>query len=223
MDNKTEILDLILKQGVLPLYFCPDKEVSVNILKALYNAGVRSIEYTNRGAAALENFKAMCQLRDTELKGMYLGVGTIKNKQAALDFIAAGADYIICPGLVPEVAEICIAKDILWVPGCMTPSEIIAAENLGAGFVKLFPGNLLGPSFMSAIKSLFSGLKFMPTGGVDTTKENIAAWFKAGVSCVGMGSKLVSKKLIDAKDYATIEAKTKEVLATVAEVRNELA
>ncbi|UAY53482.1 bifunctional 4-hydroxy-2-oxoglutarate aldolase/2-dehydro-3-deoxy-phosphogluconate aldolase [Ferruginibacter albus] len=219
MEKKDQLLQLIKDQGVLPLYFNKDKEVSLDILRALYNAGVRTVEYTNRGEAALNNFSAMIKLCATELKGMYLGVGTIKTAQQAKAFMAEGADYIISPGFIPEVAEVSNQHNMLWVPGCMTPSEIIAAENAGAKFVKLFPGNILGPDFMSAIKELFPNLIFMPTGGVDTTKENIGAWFKAGVSAVGMGSKLISKGLMDAKDYAKIESLTKEVLETVKSVK----
>lgn len=221
MNKKEMLLKLITDQGILPLYFNKDSDVSIQILRALYNAGIRTVEYTNRGAAALENFKLMRSVCDTELKGMYLGIGTIKNGATAKAFIDAGADYLVCPGLVPEVAAVADAHEMLWVPGCMTPSEIIAAENLGAGFIKLFPGNLLGPEFLSGIKELFPGILFMPTGGVDTTKENISAWFKAGVSAVGMGSKLISKSLMEAGDYASIEANTKNVMQLINEVRNK--
>ncbi|MES2431299.1 MAG: bifunctional 4-hydroxy-2-oxoglutarate aldolase/2-dehydro-3-deoxy-phosphogluconate aldolase [Bacteroidota bacterium] len=219
MAKKEELLQVIKDQGVLPLYFNKDAEVSLQILRALYSAGVRTVEYTNRGEAALANFKAMKKLCEEELKGMYLGIGTMKNGEMAQAFVDAGTDYLICPGLVESVAKVADKNDMLWVPGCMTPTEIIAAETLGAKFVKLFPGNILGPDFMSAIKELFPNLIFMPTGGVDTTKENIGAWFKAGVTCVGMGSKLISKGLMDAKDYATIEKMTREVLETVKAVK----
>lgn len=219
MSKKLNILQAIVQQGILPLYFFKDTQVSIEVLKALYRAGVTAVEYTNRGEAALTNFKALRTLVDAEMPGMYLGIGTIKNKEQALAFIEAGADYLISPGLVPAVAEVADAHGILWVPGAMTPSEIIAAENLGASFVKLFPGNMLGPDFMSTIKEIFPTMLFMPTGGVDTTKENIGAWFKAGVCAVGMGSKLISKTLLEAKDYATIEAATKEVLATVKSIK----
>lgn len=219
MDTKNELLKLIPDQGVLPLYFYKDTEVSIQVLKALYNAGIRAVEYTNRGEAALHNFKKMREVCDAELKGMFLGVGTIKNENMAQTFIDAGADYIICPGLIEEVAAIADKNNMLWVPGCMTPSEIIRAENMGAKMIKLFPGNILGPAFMSAIKELFPGLLFMPTGGVDLDKENIAGWFKAGVCAVGMGSKLVSKNLLEQKDYAKIEVLTKQVLETIKSVR----
>lgn len=220
MSKKQTIFNLVPQQGILPLYFNKDAEVSIEILRALYRAGVKSVEYTNRGEAALKNFTAMKKVCEAEMKDMYLGVGTIKNGEMAQQFIDAGADYIICPGLVESVAAVADKNDMLWVPGCMTPSEIIRAESLGAKLIKLFPGNLLGPDFMSAVKELFQDLKFMPTGGVDTTKENLSAWFKSGVCAVGMGSKLVSKQLMEAKDYTTIEKLTKEVIETISSIRN---
>jgi 2-dehydro-3-deoxyphosphogluconate aldolase / (4S)-4-hydroxy-2-oxoglutarate aldolase len=215
MSKKDEILKLIPEQGILPLYFNSDTEVSVNILHALYKAGIRTVEYTNRGEAALKNFAKLREVCDKELGGMYLGVGTIKNAESAQAFIDAGADYIISPGLVEEVVPVAHKYDMLWVPGCMTATEIIKAENLGAKFVKLFPGNLLGPSFVSAIKELFPNTLFMPTGGVEVSKENIGAWFKAGVCAVGMGSKLISKEVMEGKKYDELTAATKEAIAIV--------
>lgn len=209
MDKKTDLLKLIPEQGVLPLYFYKDAEVSLQVLRALNNAGIRAVEYTNRGEAAFQNFKKMRELCDKELKEMYLGIGTIKNGQMAQMFIDAGADFIICPGLVEDVAKTADKNNMLWVPGCMTPTEIIRAETLGAKMIKLFPGNILGPKFMSAIKSLFPDLLFMPTGGVDLNKENISEWLKAGVCAVGMGSKLISKQLLEEKNYQKIEEQTR--------------
>jgi 2-dehydro-3-deoxyphosphogluconate aldolase / (4S)-4-hydroxy-2-oxoglutarate aldolase len=220
MNKKEIIFNLIPQQGILPLYFNKDITVSVEILRALYRAGVKSVEYTNRGEAALTNFAAMKKVCEAEMKDMYLGVGTIKNAEMAQQFVDVGADYLISPGLVESVATVADKNDMLWVPGCMTPTEIIKAETLGAKFIKLFPGNLLGPDFMSGIKELFQGLKFMPTGGVDTTQENLSGWFKSGVCAVGMGSKLISKQLMEAKDYAAIEKDTKTVIETIKTVRN---
>lgn len=213
--NKDSILTLIRDQGILPLYFYKDTEVTLEVLRTLYAAGIRTVEYTNRGEAALKNFKEMRTVCDTELSGMYLGVGTIKNAEQAQAFIDAGADYIISPGLVEDAAEVADKNNLLWVPGCMTPTEIIKAEQLGAKLVKLFPGNILGIAFLQAIKELFPDLMFMPTGGVDLDKDNIAGWFKAGVSAVGMGSKLISKPLLEQKDYAKISALTKEALEII--------
>ncbi|MGB3090055.1 MAG: bifunctional 4-hydroxy-2-oxoglutarate aldolase/2-dehydro-3-deoxy-phosphogluconate aldolase [Chitinophagaceae bacterium] len=219
MSKSKQIADAIIAQGMLPLYFNADETVSIDILKAVYRAGVKALEYTNRGEAALANFKKMVTVRNTEMPGMLLGVGTVKNLQTAKDYLAAGADFLVSPGFVKEVADYAVANDIFYAPGCMTPSEIIAAENAGIGFIKLFPGNMLGPEFLSGIKDIFPKLLFMPTGGVDTTRENIEGWFKAGVCAVGMGSKLISKKLMEAKDYATIEKMTKEVLDLIGTIK----
>lgn len=220
MEKKAAILELIPQQGILPLYFYKDTAVSIEVLKALYHAGIRAVEYTNRGEAALQNFIEMRKICDTELKGMYLGIGTIKNGEMAQTFIDAGTDYIICPGLVESVAEVADKNNMLWVPGCMTPTEIIKAETLGAKMIKLFPGNILGPGFLLAIKEIFPGLLFMPTGGVELDKENIAGWFKSGVCAVGMGSKLITKQLLEAKDYTQITAATKQVLAIIQSIKS---
>lgn len=219
MSNVQKVIDAIVAQGMLPLYFNPDETVSVEILRALNRAGVTAIEYTNRGDAALSNFRKLVEVRNAEMPHVLLGVGTIKNMQHATDYLAAGADFLVSPGYIPDVAEHCVKNDIFFGPGCMTPTDIIAAENAGIKFIKLFPGNMLGPDFMSSIKEIFPKLVFMPTGGVDTTKESIEGWFKAGCKAVGMGSKLVSKKLMEAKDYQGIENIAAEVVALIKGIR----
>lgn len=219
MSNIQKVSEAVVQQGILPLYFNTDENVTIDILKTIYKAGIRAVEYTNRGEAALNNFKKMVEIRNTEMPDLLLGIGTIKNLAQAKDFHQVGADFFISPGFVPEVAEYLISKDLFYSPGCMTPSEIIAAENAGVKFIKLFPGNILGPNFLSGIKDVFPNLLFMPTGGVDTTKENIESWFKAGVSAVGMGSKLISKKLMAEKDYITIENETKKVLEIIQSIK----
>ena len=219
MSKSQQAIDAIAAQGILPLYFNPDENVSIEILRAIHKAGIKAIEYTNRGEAAFNNFKKMVAVRNAEMPGLLLGIGTIKNLQQAKDYMSAGADFMVSPGFVPEVADYAITNDIFYAPGCMTPSEIIAAENAGVKFIKLFPGNILGPEFLSSIKEIFPKLLFMPTGGVDTTKESIEGWFKAGVCAVGMGSKLISKKLMEQKDYATIESSTREVLSLIQSIK----
>lgn len=219
MSQVQKINTAIREQGILPLYFNSDETVSLEVLRALHRAGIRAVEYTNRGAAALSNFKKMVELRNAEMSGLLLGVGTIKNMEQAKAYLAAGADFLVSPGFVPDVASHCVQQDVFYAPGCMTPTEIIAAENAGIGFIKLFPGNMLGPEFLSGIKDIFPQLLFMPTGGVDTTRENIEGWFKAGVCAVGMGSKLISKKLMEAKDYATMEKDTRQVLELIQSVK----
>jgi 2-dehydro-3-deoxyphosphogluconate aldolase / (4S)-4-hydroxy-2-oxoglutarate aldolase len=220
MEKKSVIIECICQQGILPLYFNKAADVSVEVLRALYAAGIRALEYTNRGDAALLNFKEMLKVRNTEYKDLYLGIGTIKNETAAQQFISAGADFIVSPGLVPSVVKLAEQHNLLWIPGCMTPSEIIQAELFGAKMIKLFPGNILGPGFMAAIKEIFPSLVFMPTGGVELENENIGAWFKAGVSAVGMGSKLITKPLLESKNYTQITADTERVLSIIKKIKS---
>ncbi|RYZ97042.1 MAG: bifunctional 4-hydroxy-2-oxoglutarate aldolase/2-dehydro-3-deoxy-phosphogluconate aldolase, partial [Sphingobacteriaceae bacterium] len=195
------IINSIIQQGMLPLFFYEDAEVSLEVTRVLYRAGVRVLEYTNRGPAALENFKLLKKAQQVEMPGLFLGIGTIKTEQQAIDFIEAGADFIIAPIVNPAVANIAREADLLWCPGCMTPTEIHLAQQNGAPLIKLFPANILGAGFVNSVKELFPGQLFMPTGGVDITKENISAWFKAGVVAVGMGSKLITKEILDKASY----------------------
>ena len=221
MKNIQQVTDTIIQQGILPLYFNSDETISVEVLKAIYKAGIKAVEYTHRGDTALNNFKALVQLRNLEMPDLLLGIGTIKNLNQAKEYLQAGADFIISPGFVPEIASYTLSNDIFYGPGCMTPSDIIAAENAGIRFVKLFPGNILGIEFLNSVKDIFPNLLFMPTGGVDTTKESIEAWYDAGVCAVGMGSKLISKTLMDQKDYQSIENITKIVLVLVQLIKNK--
>lgn len=216
MTDKKAIQDSIIKQGMLPLFYNDSAEVSVAITKKLYEAGIRVIEYTNRGEAAIANFKALKKL---DLQGLLLGIGTIKSPQAAEAFVEAGADFLISPLVNHKVAAVAKQHNLLWIPGCMTPTEIYEAQELGATFVKLFPANVLGPGFVSAVKDLFPGLLIMPTGGVEMNQENISGWFKAGVSAVGMGSKLITKDIVDNQAYDQLYTETLRALQMVASAR----
>lgn len=219
MDKKSSLLKAITDQGMLPLFFHPDEQKSIDITQTVYDAGVRVIEYTNRGKEALSNFKKLKQVALKTMPELMLGIGTIKNPKEAQDFIDAGADFIVCPIVTPEVAEVCQKADLLWIPGCMTPTEISIAQKHGAGLIKIFPANILGQEFISSIKELFAGQLFMPTGGVDLSKENIGSWFKAGVCAVGMGSKLISKEVMTDGNYALLAQNTKDVLAVIKSIK----
>jgi 2-dehydro-3-deoxyphosphogluconate aldolase/(4S)-4-hydroxy-2-oxoglutarate aldolase len=219
MDKKSSLLKAITDQGMLPLFFHADEQKSIAITQAVYNAGVRVIEYTNRGKEALENFKKMKQAALVSMPELQLGIGTIKNPKEAQDFIDAGADFIVCPIVTPEVAEVVNKAGLLWIPGCMTPTEISIAQKHGAALIKIFPANILGQEFISSIKDLFAGQLFMPTGGVDLSRENISSWFKAGVCAVGMGSKLISKDVMAGDNYDALEQNTKEVLALIQSIK----
>ena len=213
--NKELVLNALLDQGMLPLFFHPSEEESIEITKTVYDAGVRVIEYTNRGKEALANFKAIKKEASKSMPDLYLGIGTIKTAEEADQFITAGADFIVCPTINPEVGKKVHDAGLLWAPGCMTPTEISLAQQHGAALIKIFPANILGTAFVSSIKSLFQGQLFMPTGGVGLSKENISGWFKAGVCAVGMGSQLISKEIMDNKQYELLKKNTEDVLQVI--------
>jgi 2-dehydro-3-deoxyphosphogluconate aldolase/(4S)-4-hydroxy-2-oxoglutarate aldolase len=215
MKTKQEVLDSIVAQGMLPLFFYPDAEVSVEVTRTLYKAGVRVFEYTNRGEAALENFKKLKELQQDEMPDLHLGIGTIKSIHEADAFINAGADFLVSPIVNPEVAKMAHDKNMLWIPGCMTPTEIYTAQCNDAALIKLFPANILGPAFLSSIKELFRDQLFMPTGGVELEAGNISTWFKAGVCAVGMGSKLISKQVLEGKLYDQLFKNTQTAIQLV--------
>ena len=215
MDRIESIIEHIKEQGVLPLFYHEDKQVCLDVIKALYEAGIRVIEFTNRGENALENFKAILALRDETMQDLLLAIGTIRNADQATTYIKAGADILISPVFDPDVADEAYLAKILWIPGCMTPTEIHVAQNAGCRLVKLFPGNVLGPAFVTGIRELFPGMDFMPTGGVELNEESMGEWFRAGVCAVGLGSKVISRSLLEQKDYATITRLASEAISIV--------
>ena len=215
MKTENEMIELVKSSGFLPLFYHPDPQISVDIVKSLYTAGVRCVEYTNRGASALNNFKIILENRASHYPDLVLAIGTIQTQKEAEAFIEAGADFLISPFFDQSIADTAYLHKKLWIPGCMTPTEIHAAEAAGCQLVKLFPGNVLGPGFVSAIKPLFPSIHFMVTGGVDTTKENIDAWFKAGVVGVGLGSQLFTKEVMDTKNFELLAAETKKLISLV--------
>jgi len=215
MSTNQDIVNSIVAQGMLPLFFHQDPEVSLQITRSLYSAGIKVIEYTNRGPAALENFKLLKKAQQYEMPELILGIGTIKTEAEAIDFINAGADFIVAPIVNPAVAKIAQDNGVLWCPGCMTPTEIFLAQQHGAGLIKLFPANILGHSFLSVIKELFPGQLFMPTGGVELNIENLSGWFKAGVCAVGLGSKLITKDILAKGLYEQLVNDTQQALNLV--------
>ncbi len=214
MNKKKTVLEAVLQQGILPLFYHDVVDESVELVKTLYNAGVRVFEFTNRGDKAEVVFKALLSVRDQEMPGLYLGIGTIKNAKEASLFIDLGADFIVSPIVNPSVGKLVNEAGLLWIPGCMTPTEIYTAQEYDAALIKLFPANILGPGFMTAIKDLFKGQLFIPTGGVDIEINNLNSWFQSGVCAVGMGS-----KLIDPKQTEGLEERTVLALSLVSQAR----
>jgi 2-dehydro-3-deoxyphosphogluconate aldolase/(4S)-4-hydroxy-2-oxoglutarate aldolase len=212
-------LAAIVEQGLLPLFFYEDAEVSLQIIRILYDNGIRVLEYTNRGPEALENFRYIIHALESEMQDLSLGIGTIKNVQEAKDFIGAGAHFIVSPVIDLAIGKMTKEAGLLWVPGCFTPSEINVAHQNQARLIKLFPANLLGPGYLATIKDLFPDQLFIPTGGVELEADNIQTWFKAGVCAVGIGSKLISKDILATKNYAALGLLTQETLNLVRENR----
>lgn len=215
MNQNEIIIQKIKQQKMLPLFYHSEETVCIGVMNALYAAGIRIIEFTNRGDAALKNFNALVKIRNESMNDLLLSVGTIRTAAQANSFIEAGADFLISPIFDSAIYDSAISHKKLLIPGCMTPTEIHAAENAGCQLIKLFPGNLLGPSFVNAIKELFPPVNFIPTGGVEVNKENLEAWFASGVCAVGMGSKLISKKLMDTKDFTAIENETRRAIELI--------
>lgn len=190
MSLRINVLDHIVSHPVIPVYYNDDVETCLEIMSACYKGGIRVFEFTNRGEKALANFKVLQQKRDAAYPDLLLGIGTIKTTEQASAYLRLKPDFIVSPIVTKELANVTKQEGVFWIPGCMTPSEIALAEELEAALVKLFPGDILGPSFLKAIKPLFPNLKFMPTGGVDISAENITGWLQAGVTALGFGSKL---------------------------------
>lgn len=220
MKTKATTIQAITEQGLLPLFYAADAELSLAIMRTLYAAGIRVVEYTNRGAAALAIFHFIKQAVQTEMPDLFLGIGTIKNAGEAKAFIAAGADFVVCPVVDPAVGALVHEAGLLWIPGCFTPTEINTAHQLDAGIIKLFPADQLGPAYVSAIKDIFPGQLFIPTGGVELEESNLKAWFAAGVCAVGMGSKLISTSILATADHDTLTKQTGTILTLLTKIRN---
>ncbi len=210
-----EIIQVIKNDRLLPLFYHDDISICVNVVKALYTAGIRCVEFTNRGKNALVNFKVLVEERNLSMPGLLLAIGTIKTDKEAEAFINEGADFLISPVFDAGIASFVKSNSIFWVPGCMSPTEIHTAQVAGCEMVKLFPGNVLGKGFVEAIQPLFSGIDYVVTGGVEASQDNIKGWLKAGASAVGLGSKLITKEVLVNNKLEDLTAITKKLLAEI--------
>ncbi len=193
--SSQEVLEKITVSPIIPLFYNEDPLLAKKIIRACYEGGVRVFEFTNRGPAALRVFKELSRYVHIELPEMALGIGTIFNQKEAEQFIEAGADLIIQPITNSEVSEVCKKNKLVWIPGVGTLTEIYNAQQLGAEIVKVFPGNVLGPSFIKALRGPMPSVKIMVTGGVEPTQASVKEWFEAGANAVGIGSKLFGNNI----------------------------
>jgi 2-dehydro-3-deoxyphosphogluconate aldolase/(4S)-4-hydroxy-2-oxoglutarate aldolase len=217
--SRIEVANTMKETGMIPLFFNSDLEISKKVLKACYDGGARLMEFTARGDFAHEVFGALTKYAIAELPGMIMGVGSVTDGAAASLYMALGANFIVTPVLREDIAIACNRRKVLWSPGCGSLTEIARAEELGCEIVKLFPGDLYGPKFVKGIKGPQPWTSIMPTGGVAPNKENLSGWFNAGVTCVGMGSQLISKEIIANKNYAKLEEDVKKTLEIIKSIR----
>jgi 2-dehydro-3-deoxyphosphogluconate aldolase/(4S)-4-hydroxy-2-oxoglutarate aldolase len=216
--NKEKVIKAITNQGFLPLYFHSDENISVEILGVMYELGVRVVEYTNRGKQALKNFRHLVKQSYTRFPGLILGLGTVLDSKTAVKAIQNGADFLVSPGYTKELSRFSNDENILWIPGCMSPTELIQAQNDELSLIKIFPASSLGPSFLKSAREVFPDLLFMPTGGI--YNDHIESWFAAGASAVGMGNSLISKASMDNKNFDEIKLKISSLIQQIASIRN---
>jgi 2-dehydro-3-deoxyphosphogluconate aldolase / (4S)-4-hydroxy-2-oxoglutarate aldolase len=205
---------------MIPVFFHADVEIAKGVLDAAYKGGVRVFELTNRGENAFQVFTQLLKHAE-QYPDLMLGIGTIMNAALTQKYIDAGAHFIVSPILKAEMAPVCQKADILWIPGCATLTEIVTAKDLGAKVIKVFPGSVLGPGFVSSIMPVVPGLQLMPTGGVEPTEANLSAWFKAGVICVGMGSQLFTKEVIETKNWERLQQSVADTLAIIQKIKGK--
>jgi len=217
--TRIEVAQTMKESGMVPLFFHSDVSVAKKVLKACYDGGARLMEFTNRGDFALEVFTALTKYAVKELPGMIMGVGSVTDAAAASAYMLNGANFVVTPVFREDIAIVCNRRKVLWSPGCGSLTEIAKAEEMGAEIVKLFPGSTHGPSFVKGVLAPQPWTSIMPTGGVSPTEENLKSWFEAGVTCVGMGSKLMAKHTDGSFDYNKIEQQTKKTLLLISSFR----
>ena len=218
--NKMQVLDAIVSTGMVPVYYNKDVEIAKQVVKACYEGGVRAFEFTNRGDFAHEVFAELIKFATKECPELVLGVGSIVDAGTASLYLQLGANFVVGPLFNPEIAKVCNRRLVPYTPGCGSVSEIGFAQEVGCDLCKIFPaGNVCGPSFVKNIKAPMPWSMIMATGAVEPTEENLSAWFKAGVTCVGMGSKLFPKEMIAAGNWEAISTLCRDALATIKKYR----
>ncbi|MBP5381528.1 MAG: bifunctional 4-hydroxy-2-oxoglutarate aldolase/2-dehydro-3-deoxy-phosphogluconate aldolase [Bacteroidaceae bacterium] len=216
--DKISVLQKIASAPMVPVFYHKDAEVAKKVIKACYDGGVRAFEFTNRGDFAQEVFAECVKFAAKECPELAMGVGSVVDAPTAAMYIQLGACFVVGPLFSPEIAPVCNRRLIPYCPGCMTVSEIGKAQELGCDLTKVFPGDVVGPNLVKGMLAPMPWSKIMVTGGVSPDAENLTKWFKAGVFCVGMGSKLFPKDRIEAQDWQYITDKCKECFSIIGNV-----
>jgi len=219
--KRLEVLNAMIQTGVVPVFYHGDAETAVSIVRACADGGARVVEFTNRGDRAFMVFAELAKRFAEERPEVILGAGSIVDAPTAALYLSSGANFLVGPVLNAEIARLCNRRKVAYSPGCGTPSEISAAEELGVEIVKIFPGKEVGgPAFVKNLLGPCPWTSLMPTGGVEATRESLEAWFAAGVACVGMGSNLITKEAVAARDFAGIARKVAQVIAWIRQIRS---
>lgn len=218
--TRIEVANVMKQTGLVPLFYNADLEVGKKVIQACYDGGARLLEFTARGDFAHEVFGELNKYVLKHMSGMIMGVGSVTDAASASRFMALGANFIVTPVLREDIATVCNRRKVMWSPGCGSLTEICRAEELGCEVVKLFPGGIYGPGFVKAIKGPQPWTSIMPTGGVSPTRENLEGWFNAGVTCVGMGSKLIAKDANGNYDLNKIKADVINALAIISDLKD---
>ena len=220
--TKIEALTAMLSTGMVPVFYSADLDRTKHVVKACYEGGVRAFEFTNRGDFAHEVFGPLVRWAATECPEMVLGAGSVVDAPTATLYIQLGASFIVGPLLNPDVAKVCNRRCIPYTPGCGSVTEIGMAQELGCDLIKIFPaGNVGGPSFVKNVKAPLPRAMLMATGAVEPQRENLEAWFGAGVDVVGMGSKLFPAADIAEGRWDAITERCREALAIIAAARRK--
>lgn len=221
--KRLKVLNTIAETGLVPLYYNKDAATVKNVAKACYDGGARIFEFTNRGDFAHEVFAEVNAWAIEECPELILGVGSVVDPATAVLYIQLGAAFVVSPLLNDDIARACNRRKIAWIPGAATLTEINRAEELGCELVKIFPAGLVGgPDYVKAITGPCPWTSVMPSGGVSPTKENLKAWFEAGAFCVGMGSKLITKEIIEDARFDQLRTKVSETLELIRSIRENL-
>ena len=219
--DKIDVLAKMRITGIVPVFYHSNPEIAKQVVKACYDGGVRAFEFTNRGDFAHEVFAEVVKYAAKECPELAVGVGSVVDPATAALYLQLGACFVVGPLFNPEVARVCNRRSVPHTPGCGTVSEVGAAQECGCDLCKVFPGDVLGPKFVKGLTAPMPWSKLMVTGGVEPTRENISAWFAAGVYCVGMGSKLFPKDKIAAANWQYISDKCAEAIGYAAECRTK--
>ncbi len=217
--SKLQVIATMKETGMVPVFYHADPETARQVLKACYDGGVRAFEFTNRGDFAQEVFKELVKYADRELPGMILGVGSVVDPGTAALFIQLGANFVVGPVYNPAVVPVCNRRLIPYCPGCGSASEVSAAQEAGCDVCKVFPGDVLGPAFVKGLLGPMPWSQLMVTGGVKPERANLEAWFKAGVTCVGMGSNLFPKEVLAAGSWSRITELCRNTLQIIQEIK----